>query len=199
MAAQNQSGVIRRVPIVTLSMVAAAAIVFLIPALHPALVYDRSAILRGELWRLATGAWVHFSARHFLYDTATLGLAGWMIERGGYRHFSWVCVLTPLVSGIASLALEPGLEICGGLSGVATAAVVFLAVHGVEEAGAWRWICWFVLVATAAKIWTELTTRRFVFLEMADAGFVLVPSNHVVGGMTALAAYVWGKVLPPKY
>ena len=181
-------------PVVTLFMVVAAVVVFMAPALHPALVYDRSAILGGQLWRLGTGPWVHFSASHFLYDTLVLGIAGWMIERRAYPNFGWLCAVTPVVTGLAMLAVEPRLEICGGLSGLATAAVVFLALHGLEESGAWRWICSSALIATIGKIVMEITSGRFVFVQPDDASFLPVPSVHIMGALTAFAVVIWNKV-----
>ena len=87
MAAQNEAGLKRRVPVVTVIITAAATVVFLVPNLQPPLVYDRTAIFNGELWRLATGPWVHFSTRHFLYDTLVFGFAGWIIERRAFPNF----------------------------------------------------------------------------------------------------------------
>ncbi|MGA3283497.1 MAG: rhombosortase [Verrucomicrobiota bacterium] len=184
----------RRIPVVTLTIVGAAVVVCFLPRIHPALVYDRPAILGGELWRLITGQWVHFSAGHFLYDTLALGIAGWMIESRGYPNFGWLCALSPLVIGITLLALEPQLKICGGLSGVATAAVVFLTLHGLAENGAWRWICLAVLTATVGKIVYETMTGRFIFVNFPDPSLALVPASHIAGGLTALAVYLWGKI-----
>lgn len=194
MAAKNQGGLTRNVPILTLSMVAASVAVFLVPGVHAALVYDRAAILKGELWRLTTGPWVHFSTSHFFYDTLVLGIAGSVIESRAYPKFGWLCALTPLVTGLATLALQPHLEICGGLSGLATAAVTFLAVHGLEEKGAWRWICLMALLATSGKIAMEMTTGRFVFVQPGATSFAPVPSVHIMGALVALAVYAWNKV-----
>ena len=54
-------------------VVVTALAVYLLPGVGEALVYDRSAILTGELWRLVTGHWVHFSASHLFYDVTVLG------------------------------------------------------------------------------------------------------------------------------
>jgi rhomboid family GlyGly-CTERM serine protease len=198
MATQNQIALGQRGPLITITMVASAVVVFLIPALHALLVYDRSAVFGGQLWRLATGPWVHFSISHFFYDTLVLGMAGWMIERRAYSNFGWLCAITPVVTGLVMLALEPRLEICGGLSGLATAAVVFLALSGLRESGAWRRICWMALIATTTKIVLETTTGRFAFLPDGNPSFVPVPSIHIMGALTALAVYLWNKALIVK-
>lgn len=183
-----------QIPLVTLILVTISAIVYLLPGIRALLEYDRAAISEGEIWRMITCHWVHFSSRHFIYDTAAFGIAGWMIERRGYRNFGWLCALAAVSISGTMLCCEPRLQVCGGLSGLATAAVVFLAVNGLEEKGAFRWICAAVLVLNGAKMGLELATGRFVFLQASDA-FVPVPANHIAGAITAVGVYLWRRAL----
>lgn len=196
MVTQNQVRLGRRFPAITLLVVTAAVIVHACPGLGQVLVYDRSAIANGELWRLVTGQWVHFSMRHLLYDSLAFGIAGWMIEWRTYPNFGWLCGIAPLVIGMGLFLSEPHLEIYGGLSGVATAAVVFLALWGLEERGAWRWICLIALVATVGKILFESLTGHFVFLKQEDHSIILAPASHICGALTALTIYAWSKLKP---
>ena len=194
MVTQNQTRLTRRVPVISLMLIGPALVIYIFPGLHPVLVYDRSAVLNGQFWRLVTGQWVHFSMSHLGYDILTFGIAGWMIESRGYAKFGWLCGVAPPTIGIGLLALEPRLEIYGGLSGMATAAVVFLTLHGLGETGAWRWICLTILIATSGKILFESLTGRFVFLKPDDPSLVLVPAGHIIGALTALAVFAWSKV-----
>jgi len=182
----------RQIPIVTCIVVGLSVLVYLLPV-GALLAYDRNAILSGEWWRMITGHWVHFSPQHFLYDTAAFGIAGTMIEQRGYRNFGWLCVVATFVISASMLVFEPGLALCGGLSGLAIAAVVFLAMHGLEESGAWRWICGAALVLCAAKLLVELTTHRFILLQ-APGNLMPVPANHIAGALTALVVYAWPRV-----
>jgi len=179
-------------PIVTLVVVGLSVLIYLLPGAGR-LVYDRDAILAGEWWRVITGHWVHFSAQHFLYDTTAFGFAGAMVERRGHRNFGWLCAIAMVVISGSMFVFEPRLEVCGGLSGLATAAVVFLTLHGLEEQGAWRWICGLALVLCLAKLLVELTTRHFVLLQ-APGGLMPVPANHIAGALTAAGVYVWPKI-----
>jgi len=184
----------RRIPIITLIVVGLSVLAFLLPA-NAILAYDRNAILGGEWWRMLTGHWAHFSPEHFFYDTAAFGIAGWMIESRGHGNFGWLCALAAFVISWTMLLCNPQLQICGGLSGLATAAVVFLALNGLEEAGAWRWICGATLVLCGAKLIAEEMTGRFFVLQ-APAGFALVPSNHIAGAITAFAFFAVPKLVP---
>lgn len=186
----------RRIPIVTLTVVSLSALVYLLP-ISSLLVYNRHAILAGEWWRLVTSHWVHFSPQHFLYDTAAFGIAGVMIEIRKHQNFGWLCVFAAVVISGTMLLCNPQLQICGGLSGLAIAAVVFLALSGLEVSGAWRWICRLALGLCIAKLIIETMTGQFLALQ-APAGFALVPSNHISGALTALVVYAWPKLATLK-
>ena len=160
-------------------------------ARHGQLVLTRNAVADGEVWRLWTGHWVHFSSSHLLWNLAVLIPVGVWLERLRpgllWRH---VLVATPLVS-CAILTLEPDLQTYGGLSALATSVVVLLALHQFRAARAGRWLWISVLALVAAKILAEV---RF-----GDAGFARydVPavrtawSAHVAGALAAVFHQGW--------
>jgi rhomboid family GlyGly-CTERM serine protease len=192
---QNKTCLGRRIPVVTLAVVGAAVAVFLAPWVQPWFVYDRPAILKGELWRLASGNWVHFTPRHFICDTLVVGIAGYMIENRGYRNFGWLAALCPLIIGIAIFIFNPQLQTCGGLSGVATAAMIFLSLQGLAEQGVWRWICLGVLMATIGKLVFEAMTGRSLFAVSNDGALVLVSTSHIAGALAGVAFGLWNRIL----
>jgi rhomboid family GlyGly-CTERM serine protease len=181
----------RQIPVWTLMVVAAGILAYVVPNSASLIVYDRSAILSGEVWRLITGNWVHFSLSHLVYDSATLGIAGWMIERRGYPYYKSLYILAPILIGVGLLAAQPGLQFYGGLSGIACGAVVYLALHGIRDAGPWRWICLTVLLLTTGKIILESAMNAFAFVNVGDVPFAPVPMSHILGALTALLIFCW--------
>jgi rhomboid family GlyGly-CTERM serine protease len=176
-------------------VVVVAFIVYQIDVLSSVLAYDRAAILDGQLWRLMTGHWVHFSQSHLVYDTLVLGMAGGIIEQSSRKLFASLCLLASFLTGIAMLVFEPRLNICGGLSGLATAAIIFLAATGLKEKGMWRWFSATVLLLAAAKILFEAVTGNFLFLNSPETSFVPVPINHFTG---AVVGFGFGIRVIPK-
>ena len=191
MVTKKPEGPGRQVPIVTVLVVAAGIGTYVIPCLASQLVYDRTAILSGEVWRLLTGSWVHFSASHLFYDLLALGIAGWIIERRGYPHLGLLCMLSALGISTVLLAVRPEVQSYGGLSGVATGAIIFLALHGLKEPAAWRWICAAALVLVVGKVLVESTTGWFIIEAGGSVPFVPLPLSHVVGGLTAALLFWW--------
>ncbi len=101
-------------PWATLLTAAAALAVFLVRGADGPLVYERPAILHGEIWRLWTGNWVHFGASHLGWNLAVLVAAGGWAERIAPRPTRWLLVLAPGLIGVALLGLEPALSVyCG--------------------------------------------------------------------------------------
>jgi rhomboid family GlyGly-CTERM serine protease len=89
-----------------------------------ALAYDRQAILEGELWRLWTGHWVHFSTQQMLLDISTLVLAAAVAQREfGPLFITRVLLLGAPAMSIGLLLVAPDLAYYRGASG----AVMMLA------------------------------------------------------------------------
>ena len=89
----------------------------------------------------------------------------------------------------------------GGLSGVATAAVVYLALSGVKESPPWlerrtsppatkqNWIWWGTLLLVALKMILEWATGQALFAGAGREQFVSEPLSHLLGGLSA--TFVW--------
>ena len=186
-----------RLPVITLSLIVAAIAVALCPVASEWLVYDRSAILHGQIWRMFTGHWVHFSTSHLIFDSLVLGVAGWMIEVKRLPHFGRMCLIAPwLISGVL-LVSEPQMEQYGGLSALATMAATYLALYGLRENGLWRWACLATLVGIGGKGTFELATGHMIFVSGGN-GIKVCAASHICGAVVALGFYlrtkfVWDK------
>lgn len=181
------------VPVWTLLLCGAGLIVFLAPALQSALIYERTAISNGELWRLVTGHFVHYSASHFLYDVLALLVTGSVIEVRRYPHFALVCAIAPPLIGAALFLALPGMEYYAGLSGLATAALVYLCLHALAETPGWRLVCLSILAVLAIKLGLEIVFEQSLTTLAAEQPFVPVPLSHAAGATTALLVFLWAK------
>jgi rhomboid family GlyGly-CTERM serine protease len=182
-----------RFPAGTLLICAAAGAVYGAPLFQAPLIYDRVAIGSGELWRLVTGNLVHLSTVHFVYNVMALLLAGALIEIQRHRHFLLLCLLSSALVGVALYFGRPEIAVFGGLSGIVTAAVTFLCLHGLENAGAWRWLCLAVLICLVVKIGVEMALGSSLLLPTEPENFVAVPESHAVGAVTALLLFLWSR------
>lgn len=167
-----------------------AILLWLVPATHGALLCERTAILRGEWWRLWTGHWVHFSFSHLAWNLAVLlGAGAWLehVRRGWFARY--ILAGAPLIS-LALLAGEPAMQTYGGLSGLATGVVVLLALTQISPASpARRW--WMgALVLVAAKTALDASHAPALFAQFASPAIRPSALAHAAGAGTALAFFL---------
>ena len=82
--------------------------------------YDRSAILSGQVWRVWSGHWVHFTVQQFFIDVSALFLVGMLAEREfGARSTALVLWLGMPAISLGLLLLAPDLREYRGASALA--------------------------------------------------------------------------------
>jgi rhomboid family GlyGly-CTERM serine protease len=179
-----------KTPVLTLLLCGIATVVYFVPVLGGAAIYDRDLIQAGEWWRLITGNLVHFSVMHFTYDVVALSVIGTAIELRGDRYLWLLYCFAGTAIGIAVYIASPELRFYGGLSGIVSAAVVYLCLDGLHEPGIWRGLCGFALAFVAIKIGIELALG-LTFLSIAESQpFIPVPVSHLAGACSALFVFV---------
>jgi rhomboid family GlyGly-CTERM serine protease len=161
------------------------------PGSFDALVYDRGKILGGELWRVITGHYVHFSGSHVFWNLVVLLPAGCWLERRNPSALRWTLAISPLAIGLALLVFDPSLRVYAGISGVAAGVLVALAVNGMRTQPATRlwWIA--VLALFAVKVTMETRGSRPINPDLAAQGVRSVPLAHLVGAVVGAGAAFW--------
>jgi rhomboid family GlyGly-CTERM serine protease len=171
-----------------------AVIVAYASAWHGWLLLDRHALTAGgEIWRLWTGHWVHFSLSHLVWNLAVLLTAGTWLERVRpgllLRH---ALVAVPVI-GAAVLVFEPRLQAYGGLSAIATGAVVLLALHHFIAPGADRRLWAGVLALVALKCAGDLLHLGPVFARYDEFNVRTSTTAHALGGIVATLQFSAGR------
>ena len=178
-----------RLPVITLFLTISALAVALFPACAPSLIYNRPAILSGELWRMFTSHWVHFSLRHLIYDLVPLVTACWIMETRHVPGFRWFCALAPWTISAALLLFTPQMQYCGGLSGLGTGALVLLALWGLSEPSPVRAVCRATLLIIAGKTIFELVTGASIIATFSGQPVKVSVASHLAGAATACWLY----------
>jgi rhomboid family GlyGly-CTERM serine protease len=175
----------------TLALVSGALAAHWVPTAADALIYDRQAVAAGELWRLLTAHWVHFSDAHLLSNLAVLAVTGWLIEAQGRGDAVRLFAVAGFSIGIALFVAQPELRIFGGASGVAYAFVTYLGLRGLRDAGRWRRLCAALLAVAGAKLLAEQVWGWSLVARDPDAAFVAVPLSHAAGIAAGTGLWLW--------
>jgi rhomboid family GlyGly-CTERM serine protease len=179
---------VRRAPRASLLLTLAAGIIHLFYSLRIQLLYDRSALVIHELWRLLTCHWVHLSGDHLFWSAMTfLGLGSLceLMDKG--KYYATVAVSAFLIPVTIWWGM-PDLIIYGGLSGLDCALYALLMVMLIKReirsrSPVWVAIFSLLLAGLIAKITYETVTGLTIFVSNAHSIMVPVPLAHLVGGL----------------
>jgi rhomboid family GlyGly-CTERM serine protease len=144
------------------------------------LIYDRTAVLRGEVWRLVTCHLAHLSGSHLAWNLlALLALAG--LFGSALRPATWwrAALASALAASLGVLWLEPGILAMSGLSAL---------LHGLLAAGAIGAIAagrrsgYLALALLAAKLGAE------------QLGGAMPWTTGLLGSAIAVKAHLYGAI-----
>jgi rhomboid family GlyGly-CTERM serine protease len=175
---------------VTTVLIVGALVTFFCQELSDILVYDRSLILSGEIWRLLSGSLVHFSKGHLLSDLLTFAVSGLIIESRRYSGFGILCVISAVGVGVVSLLFLPDMYRYGGLSAIGISAITYLCLFSLIKNEPKRWIYFIILLLTAFKIIHEIATGQMLFASADNTSIVPVPLAHLTGIIVAILFFV---------
>lgn len=184
---------VRRLPWVSLILTAAAFVIHYFHSLRSELLYTRTALSNGDLWRIVSCHWVHLNTDHLLWSAMTflvLGSFSEMIDRKKYMiTIGGSAVLIPIAIWLAM----PDLNNYGGLSGLDCALYALLVVLFIKREWRirnWIWviIMMFFLGLLLAKIVYETATGLTIFVDNTHTNMIPVPLSHLVGGLVGIAA-----------
>jgi rhomboid family GlyGly-CTERM serine protease len=187
-------------PWASLLLTLLAALMYLSPELTAWATFDRTAIAAGELWRLITGHWTHWSGEHLGWDLLVFAVVGGALELRGRRNAFLTCtVLSALLISGGVWVLRPGMVEYRGLSGIDCALVTLAAVDFLRQAIRERqWGLSLALAGLLAgylgKVTFEFATGQTLFVDSGQGLFVPVPLAHVLGGGLGIAL---GLLTPP--
>jgi rhomboid family GlyGly-CTERM serine protease len=178
---------IKKAPWCALAGAGLAVLVYLLPAWTNALQFDRAAMGAGELWRLLTGHFTHFSNAHLRWDAVVFVGLGGLVELRHRRDF-FLCVLgSALVISMGVAMFQPHFMTYRGLSGVDSALFGYLCADVAVLAHCER-NRWYTAGATIAalsfiaKALFEFLTGTSLFVQAPEA-FVTAPLAHLLGAL----------------
>lgn len=145
--------------------------------------YDRSAVLRGEVWRLVTGHFSHWSPSHLGFDLFAFVVLGAICERGDRRLFATVMMATTLAVSLFLLAFRADVETYRGLSAI-DSALWMLAVF--DLGGRRPRLAVTLSLLFLAKVMIESKSGA-LFVD----GMTLLPVVHLIGAAVGFIMAAW--------
>jgi rhomboid family GlyGly-CTERM serine protease len=182
----------KRVPYISLLLTAAALLIHYFHPLRPHLLYTRTALAGGELWRLVSCHWVHLNTDHLLWSALTFLVLGSFCEIMDRAKYVMTLGFSAIFIPIAIWIVMPHLAVYGGLSGLDCALYSLLIILFIQRdwhIQNWIWIIIYtlMLVLLPAKIIYEMASGLTIFVNNIHTSMVTVPLSHLVGGVVGVA------------
>lgn len=167
----------------------------LFPELEHAFIFDRQAIITGEIWRLFTCHLVHFSLSHLTIDLAVLALSYLIAGKAHVSGLKRVLLLGILCIGPALFCADPLLLYYGGSSGLASGALLYSLKIGYIAASPQRkHIYAWIMAGCVLKSVVEIFYGN-LFATLPQ-GIASVPLCHLYGYALALSVPVAKQKIP---
>jgi len=180
---------IKKLPIITFSIVFISMLTFLLPEAGSILIFDREAIYNGDIWRLFSSHCVHFTTNHLVYNLFVFLISGWIVESKSYFQLLFLYTVMAFSICMALLLFKPGMIYYGGLSGISCGLIYYCALLKMGEEH-WRTVCQCIIVILPVKVAIELYGNASVLPYWGHQPFVIMPISHAMGIATALFFYI---------
>jgi rhomboid family GlyGly-CTERM serine protease len=188
----NALDIAKRLPYISLLLTAAALLIHFYHPLRPHLLYTRTALADGDLWRLTSCHWVHLNTDHLLWSAMTFFVLGSFCEIMDRTKFIITTGISAILIPLAIWFVMPQLEVYGGLSGLDCSFYSLLIVSVIKRGWSgqnrlWTIFYTLMLVLLPAKIIYEMASGLNIFVNNIHTDMVSVPLSHLVGGVVGFA------------
>jgi rhomboid family GlyGly-CTERM serine protease len=182
----------RRFPFITTTVTVVVLAAWVSPQLREFCLFERTEIMNGQWWRFLTGHLVHFSPSHLMFDSAVFLLAGAIVEERSRKLLIGLLLTSVAAISTGLFWFAPQLQFYGGMSGVATAMLCFVAFEFARERGVKRAVGVTVITLATIKMAWEIQTSHALFSTLDRPDIQLAPMAHIVG--TLVAATMWSAI-----
>lgn len=178
-----------------------AVLIYFIPSGAELLEYRRDALEHGELWRLVTCHFTHYSFEHLAWDVAAFMILGAMCERRNRKGFLLCVILSGLLIPSALWIAKPKLFFYMGLSGLDSALFGLLATGLLLESREKKDLGFGALVLLlmllfGGKVAYESLQGSALFVNGMKDAVAPVPLAHGLGAAMGGLLALWFRSVP---
>jgi len=146
--------------------------------------YDRNLIEAGQLWRLISCHFTHWTVEHAFWDISLFVVLSYICITADLKRYCILLVASAVMVSLSVYIFNPGFIEYRGLSGIDSALFIDACISSISKnkRALSRIFNILFLIGFTGKIAYEFVTGRALF---ADSGFTTLPVAHVAGAITA--------------
>lgn len=165
-------------------------VIFQLEPVQAWVIWDKSAIVDGQWWRILTGNFSHTNYSHLLMNLASLWIISYLFQPTRKQLIS-ALILISLVTGLALLLSS--IQVYVGLSGTLHG---LFGLFALREALNGRKSSWLLVLGLVAKIaWEQLVGPSSTTGELINARVAIEAhlAGTLTGGSMAIISFLMGK------
>lgn len=170
------------------------------PTWRGTLIYDRSLIDEGEVWRLWTGHFVHYGWAHFAADSGLFLILGCLLEPK-FRTAMWISLgVVPVGISAALFWGEPELNRYAGLSALNLGLLLLYAGEGWQRNRRdWFWPAILAIyVGEVALEYSQGHGQGGGMIRFDDPTVQIATTAHVAGGFAGILLWLFLRKRPKE-
>ena len=169
-------------------------IIWLFPEMTLLMQFDRTQISEGQIWRILSGHFTHWSTNHLFWDLLVFVILGSICEKINKKNYFACLILSTICISMGVLAFLPDMELYRGLSGIDSALFVLLMVEILkrkykEKSFVWVFFIIFGFLCFIGKLLFEIISGSTIFVESSGV-MVPVPLAHLIGGFAGILSSI---------
>ncbi len=160
--------------------------------------YDRNGLEKGELWRLISGNFAHWSGEHLFWDLLVFAFLGMIVSIRDKLHFPILLILSSIAISSSVYFIHPSMQLYRGLSGIDSALFTYFAISfiysSLKKNNYYIAITGMsLMLILAAKTIFEINSGTNLFV--SSVNFVPVVTTHIAGISSGVLVFLLGPFL----
>ena len=169
--------------------------IYVLPETTLLMQFDRIQINEGQIWRILTGHFTHWSTNHLFWDLLVFVILGVICERINRKSYLVCLVLSTVCISLGVFIFLPEMELYRGLSGIDSALFVLLMVEILkrkykEKSYIWIFVILFGFFCFISKLLFEIFSGETIFVESSGV-MIPVPLAHLIGGIVGILSNIF--------
>ncbi len=160
----------------------------LIPEVTKIYQYDRNGILNGEIWRIITGNFVHWTSEHLIWDLLVFISLSLLACRLNAKRYILCMIFISVGIFLCLITFLPEIIYYRGLSGIDSGLFTLILISIYFESKDNKLKCAGItgIILFGGKTIYEIIMLDTLFVSSMSEGVIPLPQAHLIGGIIGI-------------
>ncbi len=169
--------------------------VYTLPAFSQTFIYSRELVISGQIWRLFTGHFVHFTLSHLILNLASIIIIFFLFMKVNIRAKDIInlYLFSGTIISMVLLFFAPDMAFYGGLSSLIISYASYFCLHSIQTKSLPLWLSSGFLFLLTGKLVLELHGASSIVFGSQD-NIKVATIAHIAGVIAAIIYWVLTRI-----